>query len=601
MKSKDPAKQDSALAKAIGECELSLAKAMETQLRGKNAVGDGKFKPKVEVSKEYGDLAFACFPLAALARKSPVEIAKELAAELNSGENLSAGFIGRAEATGGFVNFYFNEAFYCKVLEEAQAKDYGKSSDAKGKTIVVEFSQPNVGKPFHVGHIRSTILGDSVSNLFEAQGWNAERVNYIGDSGTQVAKLILATEIYKDLPKIENEKHMLEYYVRVNKEIEENPELKEKARSILEKIEEGDESILAKIKFIREKSYEAFQRNYDLLGVKFDLVIGESEFIKPSKKIVEEVVKRGLAFVDKGGETVVKLEPYGLPNFIVLRSNGTTLYSTRDLALADFKKKKFNFDESVILTASEQNTHFKQFIKVLELLGRDYAKNYKHVGFGLIVLPEGKLSTREGRVVFLEDVLNQATEYAREEIESAGGNKVIDDKKKGMSRKEIGDAAAIIGIGATKFAVLRITPEKNILFDPKKIVSFEGDTGAYVQYTCVRANSVLKKASAEGIEAGKGKTKTAFSGFNDEERKASNLIAQYPQAVKSAGIALQPHQVCDFLLKLSAAFNEFYHKHPVLKAESGEEREKRLALVKATANVLEKGLGLLGISVPEKM
>lgn len=581
------------LSKAISECEEKLSSLIEKKF------GIKGFKAKAEVSKEFGDISFPCFAIAGQARKNPRELAETLAIEFNSANaKHEGGLIAKAEALNGFVNFFLSKTLYSKVLDEAGEKDYGKNEEGKGKTIVVEFSQPNVGKPFHVGHIRSTILGDAVSNLFQGQGWKTKRINYIGDSGTQVAKLVLATEIYKDLPKIENEKHMLEYYVRVNKEIEENPALAEKARSIVEKIESGDESILSKIKFIREKSYEAFERNYKLLGVNFDLVIGESEFIKPSKKIVDEVVKKGLAFVDKGGETVVKLEPYGLPNFIVLRSNGTTLYSTRDLALADFKKKEFNFDESVILTASEQNMHFRQFIKVLELLGRDYAARYKHVGFGLISLPEGKLSTREGRVVFLEDILNETIDYAREEIESISTKEHITEKKKGMDEKGIGEAASIVGIGSAKFAVLRITPEKNIMFDLKKIVSFEGDTGAYVQYTCVRAKSVLHKAEEEKALS---KKKPAQPEFNEEEALVAKYLAQYPLVLKNACTSMQPHQVCDYLLKLSAAFNGFYHKHRVLNAENEEEKAKRLLLVKATAKTIESALRVLGIQVPEKM
>lgn len=572
--------KQSALAKSIEECEKQVSSIIKSEFD----VSD--FEPKVEISKEFGDLSFACFPLAAKTKKNPAEIAKIIASEFKS-----PGF-SKAEALNGFANFFLNNSFYSKVLEESVGKNYGESKDGEGKTFVVEFSQPNVGKPFHVGHIRSTILGDVISNLLESQGWKTVRMNYIGDSGTQVAKLILATEIYHDLPKIENEKHMLEYYVRVNKEIEENPELADKARKILEKIEEGDESIAEKISFVREKSYEAFQRNYDMLEVKFDIVVGESKFVKPSKKIVQEAVSKGIAFVDKGGETVVKLEPQ-LPNFIVLRSNGTTLYSTRDLALSEFKKSQYNFDQSVILTSSDQNMHFRQVIKTLELLGREYYKNYKHLGFGLISLQEGKLSSREGRVVFLEDVLNQAISYSRQEIESINDKHNIAEKKKNMGEDEVSQASKIIGVGSAKFAVLRITPEKNIMFDLKKIVSFEGDTGAYVQYTCVRAKSVLEKVGSQ--------SKAKEIAFNAEEAKVAKLLAQFPSALKHAAGGMQPHQLCDYLLKLSAEFNAFYHAHSVLKAENEEEKAKRILLVEATANVLEKGLEMLGIHVPDKM
>jgi len=542
-------------------------------------------------SEEHGDLACSiAFSMAKKEKKSPKEIAENIALKISSGKLPPS--IEKVEAKEGFVNFFFSNDYYAQALSQAlELKEkFGESDEWKGKKIIVEFSQPNVGKPFHVGHIRSTILGDAVANLRESQGWKTVRMNYIGDSGTQVAKLLLALDIFKEkLPEVKDEKTMLEYYVKIHREIEAKPELADKAKAYQEKIEAGDSETIKKVEFIRKKSYEAFQRNYDLLGVKFDVVTGESDFVKISKKIVDEALKKKIAFVDKGGETVVKLEDYGLPNFIVLRSNGTTLYTTRDLGLADDKFEKYAFDESVILTAAEQNMHFKQVIKTLELLGRKYAQNYKHVGFGLISLQEGKLSTREGRVVFLEDVLNQVSDYAKEEIMQRQGD---------YSKKEISEIAGMIGIGSAKFAVLRITPEKSILFDLKKIVSFEGDTGAYAQYTCVRAESILEKAREE-----KAKIPSDLSkfDFNREERRVAKLISEYPIVLKNASHAMQPHQVCDYILKLSAAFNEFYHAHRVLNAEEKEEKPKRLALVKATASVLENALSLLGIKVPEKM
>jgi arginyl-tRNA synthetase len=559
----------------------------------------------VPKSEEHGDLACAiAFSLAKKERKSPKEIAEDIALKLSSFKLPAS--IEKIEAKDGFVNFFFSNGYYAQSLSQAlELKEkFGEGDSGKGKKIVVEFSQPNVGKPFHVGHIRSTILGDAVANLKKSQGWKTVRMNYLGDSGTQVAKLLLALELFKEkLPEVKDEKTMLEYYVKIHKEIEAKPEVEEKAKEYLEKIEDGDSETIKKVEFIRKKSYEAFQRNYDLLGVKFDVVTGESEFVKSSKKIVVEALKKKIAFVDKGGETVVKLEHYGLPNFIVLRSNGTTLYTTRDLGLADYKFEKFGFDSSVILTAAEQNLHFKQVIKTLELLGRKYAQNYKHVGFGLISLQEGKLSTREGRVVFLEDVISETVKAALHELTAFGWhakelNSERIDRITDYTNKEKTEIAKRVGIGSLKFSILRITPEKNILFNPKTAVSFAGDTGAYAQYTCVRAKSILEKAKEE-----KAKIPSDLSkfGFNREERGVTKLIAEYPIVLKNASNAMQPHQLCDFILRLSAAFNEFYHAHSVLKAEKNEEKPKRLALVKATALVLENALSLLGIKVPEKM
>ena len=580
-------KKDFALAQAIEECEKQVASTV------KKLYGISSLPAKVELSKQFGDLSFPCFPLASQAQKSPVEIAQAIAKEIKRVKGVE-----KTEAAGGYVNFYFGHSFYELALKESEGKDYGNSGDGKGKIFAIEFSQPNVGKPFHVGHIRSTILGDAVANVCDSQGWKTVRINYLGDAGTQVAKLLLAMKIYKDLPRIENEKHMLEYYVRINKEIESNPELEKEARNLQEKIESGDKEVTENIKFIREKSYEAFQKNYDLLGVKFDAVVGESEFIEQGKKIVKEALEKKIAFVDKGGETVVKLEP-AMPNFVVLRSNGTTLYSTRDLALAAFKHEKFSFDQSVILTASEQNLHFRQIIKTLQLLGRSYAKDYKHIGFGLISLPEGKLSSRAGRVVFLEDVINEVVNAAQHELEAIGyhahelsTHRV--SKTMDYTKKDKTEIAKTVGIGSLKFEILRITPEKNILFDPKKAVSFQGDTGAYVQYTAVRAKNILRKAGEKAKAVPKG------AQFDDAERKVSFLLSLYPDVVRRVSENFEPHALCDYLLKLSAAFSEFYEKCPVVQSE-GAERQKRPAIVAATLNAIESGLSLLGITVPKKM
>jgi len=528
---------------------------------------------------EHGDLASSiAFEKAREIKKTPGAIAEEIIAKAKP-----SAYFEKISALNGFINFHFSDVFYEEVLKQALEESYGASKKFAGKKYVVEFSQPNVGKPFHVGHIRGTILGDSVANILQSQGWEVVRVNYLGDSGTQVAKLILALDLFKDMPPATDEKKMLEYYVRIHKEIEAKSELAEHARVLLEKIEGGDAEVIKKVWSIRKKSYEAFQRNYDLLGVRFDEVVGESEFVAQAKKAVFEALEKKTAFKDKGGETVVKLEPE-LPNFVLLRSNGTTLYSTRDLALADWKFEKFDFDESVVFTAGEQNLYFRQIIRTLELLGRKYAKHYAHIGFGLISLEEGKLSTREGRVVFLEDVLNDVISYAKDEVIKRAHD---------YPKKEIDDIAHVVGIGAAKFAVLRITPEKNIVFNLKRMVDFEGDTGAYVQYTAVRANSIVRKAGSSAIKIKNGEN------FNPAERRVLRLLAEYPAVLQSSASSLSTHTLCNYLLELCASFNAFYANTPVL--EGGSEKEKRVAIVKATAQTLENGLALLGIKTPERM
>ena len=344
------------------------------------------------------------------------------------------------QAAAGYVNFQASPRYHCRAVEEgaALAEDFGSGSSLAGRKFIVEFSQPNVGKPFHIGHIRSTILGDSVSRLLASQGASVVRFNYIGDSGTQVAKLVLALKVFHDMPEAVDEKGLLDYYTRIHKEIEANPALAQEARDILSKIEEADPATLQEVERIRQLSMEAFNRNYKLLSVDFDEVVGESAFIGESLKKVQECLDRGIASREPDGSVVANLEPSGLPNTILLRSNGTTLYLTRDLALADYKAEKYGFSDSVIFTASEQNTHFRQLQAILKMLGRAYASKYGHVGFGLVFLQSGRLSTREGRVVFLEDVLNESVAAAKAELDS---------RKSGYPMEEIGRVSSIVGVG----------------------------------------------------------------------------------------------------------------------------------------------------------
>lgn len=563
------------LEKTITEASNALAKA-------------GLPKAEIVVNKDYsmGLLSTNCFHAARELKKNPVEIAKETVKKIDLKKTK---YLRKAVAVGGYINFHVSPQYYSESVNECLTLETRKKPN--GKKAVIEFSQPNVGKPFHVGHIRSTILGDVVSNLLEETGWSVVRMNYFGDAGSQVAKLILATQVLKNLPVIHNEKDLLAYYIEIHKKIEEDPELSEKARGILEKIEAGDPEISKTLQMVREKSYEAFDRNYALLGIKFDEAIGESDFVQKSKAIVTECVKKGIAQKEPEGEIIALLEPT-LPNLVILRSNGTTLYSTRDLALADYKYAKYKFDYSLILTSSEQNLYFKQIITLLQKLGKKYADSYKHSGFGLIMLQDGKMSSREGKVVFLEDVLNEAVALAEKQIKN----------KDNFSKKEIAGVSNNVGIGAVKFAILRISSEKNISFTLEKVVSFDGDTGAYVQYTCVRAKNILRKAKEAKIKIeAKTKPETKTSIETDEEQKLSATLSQFHSTIENCAESKQVHPLCDYLLKLSGEFSEFYVKHQVLNAETPELIQTRLALTLATASVLEKGLNLLGIHVPEKM
>ncbi|MGC8851364.1 MAG: arginine--tRNA ligase [Candidatus Micrarchaeia archaeon] len=555
-------------------------------------------EPKHEA---FGDLSSnACFMLARKLGKSPQQTAAEAAQKIS--RRLPTRFLESVSAAGGYLNFKFSNEFFVESLKEVLelGSGYGRSTENKGKTAVVDYSCPNVGKPLHVGHVRSTIYGDAVKRLLAASGYKAIGFNYLGDSGAQVAKLLLALKRYRDLPPITDEKSMLEYYVRINKEASENPALDAQVKEVINKIEAGDEATLEEVKRIRSLSFDAFAKAYKALGVEFDEVTGESSFINAARQVVKEIIEKKLAFRDEEGATVLRLEEHGLPNTVIARSNGTTLYLTRDIALADYKYAKYGFNLSFYATDSRQNTHFAQLFKVLELLGRPYAGKCAHKGFGFLTLQGGVISTREGRMVFLEDVVSEAVSEARKQVLARQEKKEARTGEK-TTEEEASEAAQLIGVGSLKFATLRVSAEKNIEFDLRKIVSFEGDTGAYVQYSLVRCKNILRKAGTDKKALQQALKPQEKLSLNEHERRLLRTISNYPATISCAAKSFAPNIVCDYLLRLCAAFSSFYEFSPVLNAETTELRSQRLAIVAATATVLRNGLSVLGIAAPEKM
>ncbi|MBI5176600.1 arginine--tRNA ligase [Candidatus Micrarchaeota archaeon] len=625
--------------------DVAFSEAHSKLLRALEKLGAGA-EGKIEITrpKESGRGLLSspvCFIAGKKAGLNPVQLSQDAVQGINSQPTSGGELLSGASALGGYINFFANDRFHALAVGQAASmgEKYGRRDDGSGRKVVIEYSQPNIGKPFHAGHIRSTILGDAMARLLEANGFEVVRMNYIGDAGTQVAKLVVALEEFKDLPEMRDEKDMLAYYVKIHREIEGNEELAKKVADTVALIESGDGSVAKLVATVRGKSYEAFERNYALLGVHFDEVVGESKFIQAAKEAALEIERSGkkIAFRDeKTGALVADLEKYGIPNTILLRSNGTTLYLTRDIALADYKFGKYKFDRSIVTTASDQNTHFRQVIKILGLLGRPYAQDYGQIGFGLVALPEGKMSTREGRVAFMEDVLNDAMKAAREQLDMVAGQRMhsnagiktsrnIEEILKHKARITDDERALIsriVGIGGTKFAFLRIGAEKGITFNPSAAVSFQGDTGAYVQYTCVRAKNILRKAEEKGAtgivgktDGGKGRDEVDSIGddlsknkpsmrekkFVPEEKALAEAIAFFPEVIRSAAIGPHPHAVCEYALRTAALFSEFYELVPVLNAENEGEREKRIMLVKAAKNCLQNSLAILGIQVPERM
>lgn len=536
-------------------------------------------------TKEGRGLASAnCFASAREQNKDPTIIAQKAADKASKRKKR---LVDQVVAENGYVNFFPSKKFFELALKQGLKKKFGENKDLIGQKILVEYSSPNVGKPFHVGHIRSTILGDAIKRLMQASGAQTISFNYLGDSGTQVAKLVLALELKKTKPR--NEKQLLKLYQWIHKQLEKNPGLNDEVKKTSDLIEKQDEKTLQTIEAIKEISLRSFNKSYKKLGVKFDEVIGESKFFSNAREKALEAKQLAPKFVqtdEKDGTLVLKLEELGLPNTILLRSNATTLYITRDIGLADYKWEKYCADKSITVTANEQNTHFKQLFKLLELMKKPYANKLVHVGFGLIALESGKISSREGNLVYLNQVLEEASNSAMTQIGERGEKYSATEKKK---------ISSIVGIGSTKFGFLRVSNEKNILFNPSKATSFSGDTGAYLQYTTVRAKSVLEKA-------GGAPKKIEFNcELNDEEKKLLEKISLFPFIVQQAAGHYSPHIICEYLLKLAAVFNEFYAKHSVLEAESEEKKKLRTALVATTGNCIQNGLKIIGVSVPKKM
>lgn len=560
------------------------------------------------------DVSVACFAAAKTQGKNPADIAQKLAnAKLPP-------LFERAVASGPYANYFFSHSFFRQVIQETAEPDYGRQDAPKTSApIVLEYSQPNPGKPMHLGHIRSTIIGDVTANALQHMGRPVIRLNYLNDRGAHIAELITALETFKDLPKVTDEKSLLAYYVKIKADIEKDPQLKEKTRQVLEHLQDHQKQL----EKIRKMSWDAFARNYDALGVHFDAIPLETQLEGDALARVQECLQKGLAKKEPDGTIITQLEPE-LSNTVLLRSNGTPLYFTSDLALADWKWQKYAFGQSMIFTAAEQNLHFKQLQLLLTKLGRAYAPHYQHKGFGLIRLTEGKLSTRQGRVVLLEDVIHDVVQEAKTQMQT-----------RTPDAKPDAAIARAVGIGALKYGVLKVKLEKDITFDPKAEVQFEGDTSAYVQYAHVRACAILDKyrrqndarkggqneANKPGKEKGgktlqknkKEKESTAVLDavplpplpkkldLNDAERLLLKKLAEFPDALEYVADTCQPHALCEYALSVAKAFTSFYAASPVLTAGSAELIAQRIHITASTKNVLALALGVLGIQALEKM
>ena len=536
---------------------------------------------------EMGDYALPCFKLAKLLRKSPVAIAEDLKNSIMSDIGIMTDrVLSEVSAINGYLNFKIDKnAFVKETLEKilSQGARYGAGNEGEGKTVCLDYSSINIAKPFHIGHLSTTVLGGALYRIYNYLGYKAVGINHLGDYGTQFGKLISAYKRWGNKEEIEKGgiRALNELYVRFHREVEEHPEYEDEARAYFKRIEEKDEECLALFHWFKDLTLKDVQKIYDLLDIHFDSYAGESFYSDKMQPVIDELKEKGLLQESRGAQ-VVDLEEYGMAPCMILKSDGSSLYATRDMAAAMYRKATYDFDKCLYVVAYQQNLHFKQFFKVLELMGKDWAKDLVHVAYGMVSLEEGAMSTRKGNVVFLEDVINKCIEKAY---------KVIEDKNPDLENKE--DVARKVGVGAVIFGALYNSKIKDITFSYDKVLNFEGETSVYVQYTCARAKSVLTKAGKIG--AYEIPTLTA------EEIELVKGLSSFPETVRLAAEKYEPSYIARFAVDVAQKFNKFYFNCKILAAEDENTKNFRLAVTQATLQALQNAFALLGIGIPDQM
>ncbi|MDY3051861.1 MAG: arginine--tRNA ligase [Ndongobacter sp.] len=535
---------------------------------------------------DLGDYAFPCFALAKVLRKSPQLIAEELA------QKVRAEWLSRVEAKGAYLNFYIAAQALVEETLGAIYRDgerYGASDEGAGKTVCIDFSSTNIAKPFHIGHIRSTVQGDAIASIYEFLGYRTVRINYLGDYGTQFGMLINAYRMWGDEQALEADPihELLRLYVRYNAEAKENAELQERARDSFHLLEQGREEETALWKRFKELSLREFQRVYDLLNIRFDSWDGEfyhSQFIG---EVLSELKEKELLVLDDHAMII----PLGeeMPPALILKSNGSSTYITRDIATACHRKKVYDFDESIYVVGTQQNLHFRQLKAVLHKMGYDWADQVEHVPFGMISLKDGAMSTRSGNVVFLEDVLNNSIQKTRQ---------IMEERNPELENKD--EVAKAVGIGAVKFQELYNNRIKDYTFSWEDVLNFDGESGPYVQYSAARANRVVWRAAEEfGMMPGYPVDGALLSA--EEEHQLLRRLYDFPGTIEQAKTNKEPSLITRQVTEIAKAFNKFYNRIPVLNAPTPELVRARLSLVAASGRVIRIGLRLLGIASPDRM
>lgn len=536
---------------------------------------------EIPPKEDMGDFAFPCFQLAKVFRKAPNAIAQEIAESIPETEAVT-----KVTAMGPYVNFFMNKEEYAKEVIAKIGNDYGSSDIGKGKTICIDYSSPNVAKNFHVGHLRTTIIGNSLYHIFDKLGYHVERINHLGDWGTQFGKLIVAYKKWGSKEAVEKNgiPELLKIYVKFHEEAEKDDTLNDQARQWFAKMEQGDEEALEIWEWFKNISMIEYKRIYGILNMEFDHYTGESFYRDKTASVVNELTDKNL-LQESQGAMIVDLDDYDMAPCLITKKDGSSIYATRDLAAIFYRKKEYNFDKCIYVTGLEQKLHFAQVFKVVELMGYEWAKDQLiHVPYGLVSLEGGKLSTRSGNIVYAEDILKESVSKIKE---------IIEDKNPDLEDKE--DVAHKVGIGAIIFNDLYNQRIKDVTFTWEKIHSFDGETGPYVQYTYARAASVLRKTGishVDEIDASLIADESSISLLKELER--------FPEVVKVAADRLEPSVISRYVMSVAQSFNRFYHENQC-NVEDQKLKEARVKLVIIAKQVIKDALELLGIQCPEQM
>ena len=551
-------------------------------------INEKELESYIETPKDSknGDYAFPCFRLAKELRKAPPVIANEIKEKIETVEEIE-----KIEVAGGYLNFFINKSILAKeVLEEiSKNEQYGKSEIGKEKNIVIDYSAPNIAKPFHIGHLRSTVIGGALYNIYKYLGYNVTGVNHLGDYGTQFGKLIEGYKMWGKEYDIEKDpiNELTKIYIRINEACKKDEQILENCRNNFKKLEDGDSYCVEIWKKFRELSLQEFQKVYDLLGSNFDSWNGESFYSDKMPEVIEILEKTG-KLIESQGAKIIDLEDKGINTpCIIEKSNGSTTYATRDLAAILYRARTYDFDKALYVTSYEQVLHFKQVFEVAKLLGLDekYTKGLEHVSFGMVLLPEGKMSTREGNIIKLEDLLNEAISRAKE---------IIEQKNPDLENKE--EVSKKVGIGAVIFNDMSSSRIKDEVFDWNTILNFQGETGPYIQYTYVRTKSVLEKAGylpkIDEIKIEKL--------VDEYSLTILKLIYNFEDVLIQVTDKNEPSILARYLIDLAKAYSSFYNENKII-VEDKNVQNARVYLTYATSEVLKQGANLLGIQMPEKM